>query len=326
MSFRLDADWVWDSWFADDGHEFHLFYLHAPRSLGDQLLRHVHASIGHAVSTDLRDWRVLPEALVPGPAGAWDDVATWTGSTIRHGETWYMFYTGVSTAEQGLVQRVGLATSPDLVTWTKHAANPLFEADARWYEQLDLRAWHDQAWRDPWVLPDPVGDGFHALICARAADGGPGDAPADARGVIGHAWSRDLVEWECRPPLSTPGEFGHLEVPQVELIEGTPVLLFSTGRAQFSAARRERLPEETSGTFVAVGDSVLGPWDIAGARVMPVRDLYSARLVRDRAGEWQVIGFLDGSGHGDFVGELIDPVPFRELGLTLGRSPRPPEA
>jgi beta-fructofuranosidase len=55
--------------------------------------------------------------------------------------------------------------------------------------------------------------------------------------------------------------------------------------------------------------------------VIPLRDLYSARLVRDRAGEWQVIGFLDGSGHGEFVGQLIDPVPLRELGLTPTRSP-----
>ncbi len=311
MAFRLEADWVWDSWFADDGHEFHLFYLHAPRSLGDQVLRHRNATVGHAVSTDLREWRVLPDALQPGPSGAWDDIATWTGSTIRHGDTWYMFYTGVSSGEKGLVQRLGLATSPDLMTWTKHSRNPIIEADARWYEQLDLSAWHDQAWRDPWVLADPDGDGFHALVCARVRDG----APDDARGVIGHAWSPDLERWECRPPLSEPGEFGHLEVPQVEVVEGTPVLLFSAARVHTGAVRKERLPGEQTGTFVAIGESPLGPWDIAGARVMPVKDLYSARLIRDRSGEWQVIGFIDGSEHDEFVGELIDPVPFKDLGL-----------
>ena len=37
MSLRLDKDWVWDSWFADDGHDFHIFYLHAPRALGEQV-------------------------------------------------------------------------------------------------------------------------------------------------------------------------------------------------------------------------------------------------------------------------------------------------
>ena len=66
---------------------------------------------------------------------------------------------------------------------------------------------------------------------------------------------------------------------------------------------------------MAVGESLLGPWDIAGARRIPVPDLYAARLVRDRAGEWQVLGFYDGSAHGAFVGEISDPIPFKELGL-----------
>ena len=312
MALRLEADWIWDSWFADDGHEFHLFYLHAPRSLGDQALRHVNATVGHAVSTDLREWRVLPNALEPGPTGAWDDVATWTGSVIRHGDTWYMYYTGSSSVDDGLVQRLGLATSTDLTTWAKHPGNPISEADPRWYEQLDLDVWYDQAWRDPWVLPDPDGDGFHALVCGRV----PAGAPADARGVIGHAWSPDLLTWEPRPPLSEPGEFGHMEVPQVEIVDGTPVLLFCAARVHTGAARKARLPDEPTGTFVAVGESLLGPWDIAGARVIPIKDLYSGRLIRDRAGEWQVIGFLDGSERDAFVGELIDPVPFREVDPT----------
>lgn len=311
MVLRLDDDWVWDSWFADDGHEFHLFYLHAPRSLGDQQLRHRNARIGHAVSTDLRQWRRIDDAIVRGPRGTWDDLATWTGSTIRHGDTWYTFYTGVGSEEDGLVQRLGFATSTDLMTWTKHAQNPVCEADPRWYEQLDLGVWHDQAWRDPWIVADPNGDGFHALVCARVPDG----APDDARGVIGHAWSPDLVRWECRPPLSEPGEFGHLEVPQVEVVDGTPVLLFSTARVHTGSARNARLPDEPSGTFVAIGASLLGPWDIAAAQVIPVKDLYSGRLIRDRSGEWQLIGFIDGSERDEFVGELSDPIPFRELGL-----------
>ena len=48
MALRLSDKWVWDSWIADTGREFHLFYLQAPRSLGDQLERHWHATVGHA--------------------------------------------------------------------------------------------------------------------------------------------------------------------------------------------------------------------------------------------------------------------------------------
>jgi len=47
--------WVWDSWVADDVDDYHLFYLQAPRVLGDAGLRHVNATVGHARSRDLVD-------------------------------------------------------------------------------------------------------------------------------------------------------------------------------------------------------------------------------------------------------------------------------
>jgi beta-fructofuranosidase len=45
------------------------------------------------------------------------------------------------------------------------------EADPRWYELLDLDAWDGQAWRDPWVIADPAGNGHHALVTARSRSG-----------------------------------------------------------------------------------------------------------------------------------------------------------
>ena len=302
---RLADRWVWDFWLADTGSEFHLFFLQAPKSLGEQVKRHWNATVGHAVSTDLRHWTVLGTTLEPGPAGSWEEMATWTGSVLQEGSEWYMFYTGTRSVDQGAEQRIGLATSTDLSAWSRHPANPVIEFDARWYERVAF-----DAWRDPWVLRDPDGNGFHALITARDKQG-----PDDARGVIGHAWSPDLISWEVRPPLTHPGEFGHLEVPQVEVVDGTSVLLFSVGSDRFSAARRARIPDEEAGTYVAIGESLLGPWDISGARRIPVPDLYSARLVRDRVGEWQVLGFINGSAHGEFIGEIIDPIPFRDLDL-----------
>ncbi|MEX1335134.1 MAG: glycosyl hydrolase family 32 [Candidatus Limnocylindrales bacterium] len=303
MSLRLPDKWVWDSWIADAGRDYHLFYLQAPRSLEEESLRHRNATVGHAVSDDLHTWHVLADVLAPGSAGDWDDLATWTGSAIEHEGSWYLFYTGVSLAGEHVRQGIGLATSDDLATWAKHPANPVLTLDERWYE---LRGF--DAWRDPWVMRDSGGEGFHALITARANHG-----PADARGVIGHAWSADLVTWEARAPLSEPGHFGHLEVPQVEVIDGTPVLLFSVAFDRFPASWRTGALDQPNTSFVTTGESLLGPWDIAGARPIPVPDLYAARLVRDRAGEWQVIGFRDGSARGEFVGEIIDPVPFSDV-------------
>lgn len=84
MAFRLRDKWVWDFWFARHDGQHHIFYLQAPRALGDPSRRHHNATIGHAVSGDLRDWHVLLDALHPGAPGCWDDLATWTGSVIDH--------------------------------------------------------------------------------------------------------------------------------------------------------------------------------------------------------------------------------------------------
>ncbi len=107
MALRLSDRWIWDFWFASNGDEVHVFYLQAPRSLRDQQARHHNATVGHAVSVDLSRWTVLPDGLGRGSAGSFDDLATWTGSVLRHHGRWLMFYTRVSTVDDGLVQRIG---------------------------------------------------------------------------------------------------------------------------------------------------------------------------------------------------------------------------
>ena len=293
---RLPDRWVWDSWYAeDDEGRHHAFFLQAPRALVDPELRHRRASIGHAVSADLRSWRLAADALVPAGAPSWDDLATWTGSVVRGpGGRWFLFYGGVSRAEDGRVQRIGLATSDDLFSWRRHGAEPLLEADSRWYERLHSSSWPEEAWRDPWVFPDPNGAGWHMLVTARANHG-----PERGRGVVGHARSPDLLRWEVRPPLTRPAGFGHLEVPQVAVVDGQPLLLFCTN----STDRPDARPADR--VWMLPGPSPAGPWDMTLAR--PVRcDLYAPRLVRDAAGAWQLIGFVD-ERDGRFAGELSDP-------------------
>jgi beta-fructofuranosidase len=298
---RLPDAWIWDFWLADDGENHHLFFLRASRALGDPDRRHFRASVGHAVSTDLTHWTQLADALVPADRPAFDDVATWTGSVVPGpGGTWHMFYTGAGSAENGLVQRIGLATSADLTTWHRHPAGPVLDADPRWYERLGDSTWHDQAWRDPWVFPDPHGDGWHMLITARANHG-----PVDDRGVIGHARSTDLVHWTAQPPLTNPGAgFGHLEVPQVALVDGRSVLLFSCLRGELAA--RRRTAGATGGVWATAVDSILGPYDIGSAQPLTDDTLYSGRLVPDRR---VLLAFRNRGTDGRFVGELTDPLP-----------------
>jgi beta-fructofuranosidase len=310
---RLADQWVWDSWHVqDDDGLRHVFFLHAPRAVCDADRRHHHARIGHAVSPDLRSWQRTVDALGPADTPSWDDLAIWTGSIVRGPDhRWYLFYTGVSWAEQGLVQRIGLAVSEDLTTWQRHGANPIIEADSVWYERLDLANWYEEAWRDPWVFADPQGDGWHMLLTARANEGPPLE-----RGVIAHARSTDLVHWTVQPPLTAPAGFGHLEVPQVAVVDGQPLLLFCSNSI---APTRD---DATNRIWIATGPTVTGPWDVAAARPFKHPTLYAPRLVHDLDGSWVFIGFVD-QVDGSFVGELTDPIAVHytsAAGLAAGRA------
>jgi beta-fructofuranosidase len=307
---RLPDRWVWDLWVARTLSQYHMFYLQAPRSLGDPNMRHLNATVGHAVSSDLCSWTTLPDALGPDPRGGWDDVATWTGSIIEHDGTWYMLYTGVSIREGGLLQAIGLATSSDLIVWTKHPGNPVIVADPRWYEGVDSNPKREWTWRDPWAVRDPDGAGFHVLVTARASSG-----PIDERGVIGHATSEDLVSWTVTAPLSEPGDFAQLEVPQVEILNGRSVLVFS-GRTEDFSERSRRSRSAVTATFLGATPSLLGPFEPAGAQAITAPSLYSGRLVQQHDGSWVMLGFIDSDAGGRFVGEISDPIPLANLGVA----------
>ena len=74
--------WIWDSWVADDGEHYHLFFLQAPAALGDSDQRHVHATVGHAVSTDLVTWEQLGECFGPSTGSGSRSKGSGTGSAF----------------------------------------------------------------------------------------------------------------------------------------------------------------------------------------------------------------------------------------------------
>jgi len=307
MALRIRDKWVWDFWFARSGADVHLFYLQAPRSLGDPQLRHHNASVGHATSRDLQHWQLLPDALGPGPPGSWDDLAIWTGSVIERDARWHMLYTGTNRSERGLIQRIGLAVSNDLERWEKHPGNPVLEADGRWYELLDLDRWRDQSWRDPWLFEDDDDGSIRALITARSRDGAP-----DGAGVIAHARSHDFATWDVLPPLTEPGEFAQVECPQLISDDGSRRILFSCLAEDHSAARTARIGRKgATGTFLFHAATLDGPFvpttdPIADPELGP---LYAGRLIPDALGDWRFLAFRGAGDH--FVGELIDPLPVR---------------
>ena len=281
----LPDAWIWDSWVVDDGERFHLFFLQAPRALVDPRRRHEAATIGHATSRDLTDWTYPSDALLPSTDG-WDDLALWTGSVARGDDgVWRLYYTALSTAGHGVCdQRIGLAESDDLRTWRRVGTSPVLQADPRWYKTLDGHGPASETWRDPFVFADPDGDGWHMLVAARDKD-----APRLSDGVLAHARSHDMRNWELGPPLAGPAGFGQVEVPQICVIDGQP--LFS-----FTCHPLEQSEHQQAGgrycTWTVTGDSVVGPWDLRQARPFVSEPTpFAAPLVRQRDGSWAYLGF-----------------------------------
>jgi beta-fructofuranosidase len=187
--------------------------------------------------------------------------------------------------------------------------------DGRWYKTLantatpttgpDLEG-SSETWRDPVVIRDPEGDGWHLLVTARSVA-----ADRNDDGVIAHAASPDLYTWTLGPPLCDPGAgFGQLEVLQNVVVAGRPVLAFTCHPQEQTSERIAEWGEYC--TWLVPSAGALGPWDMNKARpFLPEPDLFAAPIVRLRDGSSAIIGFRKPEPKGDpgNLGlEIIDPI------------------
>lgn len=238
-----------------DGDELHCFHLTLPN----------HDLVQHAISQDGLTWRPLPAALRTGDPGEVDDDQIWTVSVTRtpDGSGFVMLYTALATAEQGRVQRVAIAESNDLRTWTKRWDLPVISADPRWYEHEPGTS-GAVSWRDP--KPVRVGNGYVATICARTNEG-----PLPRRGCAALMASSDLHYWEVLPPLHAPHRYWDLECPQ----------LFSIAQQGHTRWYLVAAIMEDRSLRYWMADSPSGPFHVprAGDRLAPAGH-YAARVAR----------------------------------------------
>jgi len=131
--------------------KYHLFYQHNPL-----WPKHGSAHWGHAVSEDLLHWQDWPIALTPTPRGPDKDGCYSGCAVIDTDGTPTLVYTGISPQVQCL------ATSKDLVTWTKYEQNPVL-ANPGIAEPI-------LGWRDPYVWRE--GDEWRMTISSGITDKG----------------------------------------------------------------------------------------------------------------------------------------------------------
>jgi hypothetical protein len=106
--------------------EVRMYYIHKPAA-GDGQRRpwEVHLASGRDLFS-LRPHRANPVLRISQP---WEKNALFYPYVIREGKTWVMFYASYwdrkdSSDETGYTA-IGIATSPDGITWTKSAHNPV---------------------------------------------------------------------------------------------------------------------------------------------------------------------------------------------------------
>ncbi len=186
----------------------------------------------------LMTWHRLPEPFLTPEAGAdWERGGLYKECLIEHEGLFYCFY---NAKDLHAMEQTGLATSPDLRTWTRHPGNPVLRTTPG--------AWDSRFRSDPcvvrhdgrWVMFHFGYDGKHAQE--------------------GIAFSDDLLHWEQHPePILTVGPEGaldsrHAHKPAVIMRDGVLYHFYCACRPH-----REGDPTDNSGEFRCIAVATSAP-------------------------------------------------------------------
>ncbi len=229
---------------------YHLFHLIIPN----------HDYIAHAVCTDGISWKRVKNALFVGHPGEWDDDMLWTMHVCEVGDKFEMYYTGLKRKDRGVVSRIGMAESTNLLDWEKNRKNiyPI-EPKGIYYETATTnpRTW--LSFRDPFRF-EHKGE-VYLLLASRTLAG-----PISRRGCVGMVKiTNDVVE--LMPPLFNPRVYDDIECPCVFELNGRFYLL---GSIREDIKVRYWFAPEFFGEYHSFHEDVLLP-----------QGNYAARIVQD---------------------------------------------
>ena len=168
--------------------------------------------LAYCENESLREWKRLPQPILrPEEGEDWERGGLYKSCLLRHDGLFYLFYNAKNEPPEGEMWReqTGVATSPDLVTWTRHDLNPLLRVGA-------LGSWDSLFASEPCVFYDSRA-GYWVMFYF----GFDGNHAQE-----GVAISSDLLHWEkslC-PIITVDGKGGfdetHAHKPSVYYKDG----------------------------------------------------------------------------------------------------------
>ena len=237
--------------FIHDG-VYHLFHLIIPN----------HDYIAHAISDDGISWKRTKNALFVGDPGQWDDDMLWTMQVSGQDGYFRMYYTGLARKDRGKVQKIGVATSTDLLHWTKlnkyrlplHSAGP-------YYEDINNNPREWLSFRDPFRFEHQ--GNIYLLMCARSHFG-----PESRRGCVGLA-KASAEGFELQAPLLYPMVYDDIECPCVFELKSR---FYLVGSIREDIKVRYWFAPEFQGEYHSFRSDVLLPQGNYAARIVPDGD------------------------------------------------------
>ncbi len=227
--------------------------------------------LGHAWTSDFTTWhgpafldRPDTLALKVRP-GTFDELHVFAPSIVRVGPVYHMFYTGVRKENMpGVVgqrdnQRIGVATSTDLNTWTQEDAPVLTVADVPWsMRNPPATQQSGQQLRDPYVMEDPTQPGQWLMFFVSVDSV---NSPSFTRMAVGVAKSTDLRHWTAtsRPFVSTERptaltDARTIESPHVIRRNEKWWMMYTVDKDQvFFETYATASPADTAGSLVSSG-------------------------------------------------------------------------
>jgi predicted GH43/DUF377 family glycosyl hydrolase len=147
--------------------------------------------IGYAVSYDGSDWTMpYSTPVLTATPGSWDSVVVFSPMVIRENGQYKMWYAG---GKDDFNNKIGYATSPDGINWTKYADNPILSPDELWEKDAAGNHYviHTESGYQMWYF-----GGINTWLSS---------------GAIGYATSLDGITWvkdTDHNPVLTKGNTG----------------------------------------------------------------------------------------------------------------------